>query len=478
MLPNGMGTRGPSVENTAAAAIDGQAPQAIILSALENLRPNAEMSSQAQVPGAASEIPSWSPAVPPSLTSGNAEQGSQNQPTAAQVSPAVVVALSPPAASAESVSQVAAASSSQPAQKAPADPKVQLRPVTQPQSPLKQETLSSSSSSLPAILSASSAATARSLASHDALPGPQSAPSAVSSPAQADGTPSSVPATPATANTQTVSRRTMATAENSLAVPTKSNPASQQPGKAPVSTPGAQDLASSAATPSQNGSGGNSSDSQQHKDSPSAAVTAADSLPLSPSPAFTIAAPSAQSTVPQPSPLPEAGPKSNPQTSAGVPDNGSHPSLPATAEAPTATAASPLQVAQVASKAGQSEMRIGLTTAEFGSVEVRTTVHSNDVGVQIASEKGDLRSLLAPELPGIASTLQQQDLRLGQVSFHQQGFAFAGNSSFSGGNSQPRSFSSRPQPAVASSEESSGAEPVRAFEPAVGQRGAGLSILA
>ena len=123
-------------------------------------------------------------------------------------------------------------------------------------------------------------------------------------------------------------------------------------------------------------------------------------------------------------------------------------------------------------------MRIGLNTAEFGSVEVRTTVHASDVGVLIGSEKGDLRSLLTPELPGIASTLQQQDLRLAQVSFHQQGFSFAGNSSFSGGNSQSRSFASRPQPAIGSPEESSGAEPVRASDPLMSQQGAGLSILA
>ena len=124
-------------------------------------------------------------------------------------------------------------------------------------------------------------------------------------------------------------------------------------------------------------------------------------------------------------------------------------------------------------------MRIGLNTTEFGSVEVRTSVHASDVGVQIGSEKGDLRSLLTPELPGIASTLQQQDLRLTQVSFHQQGFAFANNSSsFSGGDSQPRSFAPRSQSLVSSSEDFSGAEPVQASEPAVRQRHIGLSILA
>lgn len=151
-------------------------------------------------------------------------------------------------------------------------------------------------------------------------------------------------------------------------------------------------------------------------------------------------------------------------------------SLPA--DTPPTTGVGPLQWAQMANKAGQAEMRIGLNTAEFGSVEVRTSVHASDVGVQIGSEKGDLRSLLTPELPSIAHTLQQQDLRLTQVSFHQQGFAFAGNSSFSGGNSQPSWYFSRPQAASSLADESSAAKPSHASEPIASQRGPGLSILA
>lgn len=146
-------------------------------------------------------------------------------------------------------------------------------------------------------------------------------------------------------------------------------------------------------------------------------------------------------------------------------------------DAPPPVSASPLQWAQMANKAGQAEMRIGLNTAEFGSVEVRTSVHASDVGVQIGSEKGDLRSLLAPELPSIANTLQQQDLRLAQVSFHQQGFAFGGNSSFSGGDSQSRSFASRPH-AAASFSDSSVGESVHTSEPVMSPRGTGISILA
>jgi len=96
----------------------------------------------------------------------------------------------------------------------------------------------------------------------------------------------------------------------------------------------------------------------------------------------------------------------------------------------------PVQMAQMVSRAAQSEMRIGLNTSAFGSVEVHTLVHASDVGLVIGSEKGDLHALLAPELPGIASALQQQNLRLQQVSFHQN-FAFSGNLG-SGGDAPSR----------------------------------------
>lgn len=99
-------------------------------------------------------------------------------------------------------------------------------------------------------------------------------------------------------------------------------------------------------------------------------------------------------------------------------------------------------MAQMVTKAAQAEMRVELNTSAFGSVEVRTTVRANDVGVLIGSEKGDLPSLLTSELPGITSNLQQQNLRLNQVNFH-QGFASANHMSSGGGGSQARSFSPR-----------------------------------
>ena len=119
--------------------------------------------------------------------------------------------------------------------------------------------------------------------------------------------------------------------------------------------------------------------------------------------------------------------------------------LPASGELPVTQTTGPVQLAQIVNKAAQSEMRIGMNTSAFGNVEVRTVVHANEVGVLIGSEKGDLRSLLANELPNIADTLQQQNLRLNQVNFH-QGLTFSNNMHSGGGDSQARTFVPRSAP--------------------------------
>jgi len=107
----------------------------------------------------------------------------------------------------------------------------------------------------------------------------------------------------------------------------------------------------------------------------------------------------------------------------------------------------PVQVAQMVSRVGQSEMRIGLNTSAFGSVEVRTVVRASDVGLLIGSEKGDLRGLMTNEMPALTNTLQQQNLRLNSVNF-MPGFAYSNNGSGGGADSEQRSFV--PHPALAS----------------------------
>ena len=118
-----------------------------------------------------------------------------------------------------------------------------------------------------------------------------------------------------------------------------------------------------------------------------------------------------------------------------------------------------------------------MNTSAFGSVEVRAVVHASDVGLVIGSEKGDLRSLLANDLPAITNTLQQQSLRLNSVNF-MQGFAFSNNAS-GGGDSQQHSFA--PQHAFAGSASSDAAVDDSAEPPVAGGFGGssrGLSILA
>ncbi len=207
-----------------------------------------------------------------------------------------------------------------------------------------------------------------------------------------------------------------------------------------------------------------SSDQSQHRDSadPPAPLLAAVPPPATSSStaAVVLPGPAAQGAE-----VPASGPsasRTNANDPIALPDPASSP--PPAAPPTVSAGAGPVQLAQMATKAAQSEMRIGLNTTAFGNVEIRTTVHANDVGVLIGSERGDLRSLLANELPAIANNLQQQNLRLTQVSFHQQGFAFSSDSS-SGGNSNPRSFSTKPNPASSLSSETSSANSSSSTEP-------------
>ncbi len=169
-------------------------------------------------------------------------------------------------------------------------------------------------------------------------------------------------------------------------------------------------------------------------------------------------------------PLPKAG--TLPETTPTGPTS----TVPATAEIPAVAAPGQVQLAQMISRAEQSEMRIGMSTSAFGSVEVRAVVHASDVGLVIGSEKGDLRSLMANDIPAITSTLQQQSLRLNSVNF-MQGFAFSNNAS-GGGDSQQRAFA--PAHAFASSASSEAAVDDSAEALAAGEfsGGRGLSILA
>jgi trimeric autotransporter adhesin len=233
----------------------------------------------------------------------------------------------------------------------------------------------------------------------------------------------------------------------------------------PASKDSASTSATAPAAPSQHASSDPSTFDAQAVSSPAANPPAA----AAPNSAVAATLPAAPQTPPDASPKP-APPTASP---------GSPAAAPTPSDAIAVAPPGPVQVAQMVNRAGESEMRIGMTTSAFGSIEVRTVVHASEVGVVIGSEKGDLHTLMANDVPSIANTLQQQNLRLNSVNF-MQGFAFSNNTAGGGGgNFQQRSFApaqpaANPMPAESVEEESVAPLPAMTYVPAAGS----LSILA
>jgi hypothetical protein len=130
----------------------------------------------------------------------------------------------------------------------------------------------------------------------------------------------------------------------------------------------------------------------------------------------------------------------DPAAQNAAPNTVDRPNLPAdeSAAAPLVTTG-PVQVARMVSGMSQAEMHIGLRTQAFGSVEVHTVVHESQLGLTLGSEKGNLRSFLNSEVPGLQTTLGQHDLRMENIRFLEN--RAGGGTGLSGGpNQQPRSF--------------------------------------
>jgi hypothetical protein len=97
------------------------------------------------------------------------------------------------------------------------------------------------------------------------------------------------------------------------------------------------------------------------------------------------------------------------------------------------------QPAHLVDRAGHAEMRLGVSTETFGSVQVHTVIRDSQVGLTIGSERGDLKSFLAAEVPGLESNLRQHDLHFSDVRFVSTNFSSSGNQ-FGGAGSQSQGF--------------------------------------
>jgi hypothetical protein len=138
--------------------------------------------------------------------------------------------------------------------------------------------------------------------------------------------------------------------------------------------------------------------------------------------------------------VPPAANQDSGSRSAPSPSPAAEPQSPAANSPTPLPAVGPVEVARLVAGMAQSEMYIGLRTQAFGSVEVHTVVRDSQVGLTVGSERGDLRTLLSTEVPGLQTTFRQQDLRFDSIRFLETS---AGTTAgFSGGaDSQPRSSS-------------------------------------
>lgn len=98
----------------------------------------------------------------------------------------------------------------------------------------------------------------------------------------------------------------------------------------------------------------------------------------------------------------DPAPKNLNQTSSSLPD------AEATAETAAAHLASPIQVAKLIERAGETELHVGIQAGEFGSVDIRTSMARSQFTAEISVERGDLGRAMAAELPGLHSRLAEQ----------------------------------------------------------------------
>lgn len=134
------------------------------------------------------------------------------------------------------------------------------------------------------------------------------------------------------------------------------------------------------------------------------------------------------------SPLPQAQP---------LPANGS-PGAPATMSGSEETANPSLNVqsARLLETAAGSEMQVGLRTAEYGRIEIKTSLQDAAVGASIAVEHAGLREQMVAALPELKHSLSAQQIQFDALTVKD---APAATTAFAGSHQQ--AFEQRQSPA-------------------------------
>lgn len=145
------------------------------------------------------------------------------------------------------------------------------------------------------------------------------------------------------------------------------------------------------------------------------------------------------------------------------------------ADSPQAAAASGINTSRVIQTMGESEMRVGLRSTEFGDISIRTSVSQQQMLAQISVDHNDLGKAISEHLPAVQAKLGDNFGLRASIEVSQTGMSFSGERGYSSQQEQ-RSFapSFRTEGAAVSTE----AEPVAMLSTVIAGDGYRLDIRA
>jgi flagellar hook-length control protein FliK len=136
----------------------------------------------------------------------------------------------------------------------------------------------------------------------------------------------------------------------------------------------------------------------------------------------------------------------------------------------TASVPEPLPVintAKLIQAMGQSEMRVGLRTNDFGNITINTSTTRDSISAQISLDHSELATVLAAHLPEMQARLagnQAVDVR---IEMNREGAGQGqGTAGGTSNGSADSSHEGRQQPGNSGSSNSGDASAARAFSPA------------
>jgi len=168
---------------------------------------------------------------------------------------------------------------------------------------------------------------------------------------------------------------------------------------------------------------------------------------------------------------PTASPVQSASMHAGVTASAAKLSYASDSASPAVTLASPvINSAKLIQSIGQSEMRVGMRSTEFGNISISTTANKDVISAQISLDHGELAKALAAQLPEMQARLggnRPMDVRI-DMSGVATGYGAGTSGNMSNGASDQSSTGKQQSPYTASSYSSNSIVERQSFAAAAG----------